>query len=235
MKFPKKIKAVLLDVDGVLIDSLEMWYIMFCKFMLAMGKKPWSKIRFRSVAGEWFFYLLKGYNKEDYFFIANKGNYYAHGKDLKKAFSDLEFKIVADKLKKEGVKMIFKNYIRLEYHAKIFPDTKKTLVALRKKGFKLATVTNTQKILSTHTLRRMGLLKYFDVSIFREDVKRIKPKPDMLLLAVKKLRVKKNEVIFIGDMRSDRAAAKAAGIYFIGRGTTGNKRIEKLPEILSLI
>jgi len=206
MKFPKKIKAVLLDVDGVLIDSLEMWYIMFCKFMLAMGKKPWSKIRFRSVAGEWFFYLLKGYPEAE-----------------------------ADKLKKEGVKMIFKNYIRLEYHAKIFPDTKKTLVALRKKGFKLATVTNTQKILSTHTLRRMGLLKYFDVSIFREDVKRIKPKPDMLLLAVKKLRVKKNEVIFIGDMRSDRAAAKAAGIYFIGRGTTGNKRIEKLPEILSLI
>ncbi len=206
MKFPKKIKAVLLDVDGVLIDSLEMWYIMFCKFMLAMGKKPWSKIRFRSVAGEWFFYLLKGYPKAE-----------------------------ANKLKKEGVKMIFKNYIRLEYHAKIFPDTKKTLVALRKKGFKLATVTNTQKILSTHTLRRMGLLKYFDVSIFREDVKRIKPKPDMLLLAVKKLRVKKNEVIFIGDMRSDRAAAKAAGIYFIGRGTTGNKRIEKLPEILSLI
>src|SRR3989344_2632446 len=117
MKFPKKIKAVLLDVDGVLIDSLEMWYIMFCKFMLAMGKKPWSKIRFRSVAGEWFFYLLKGYPEAE-----------------------------ADKLKKEGVKMIFKNYIRLEYHAKIFPDTKKTLVALRKKGFKLATVTNTQKI-----------------------------------------------------------------------------------------
>ena len=45
----------------------------------------------------------KRLNRDDHFFIVNKGDYYAHGEDLKKAFEDLEFKIVAEKLKSEPI------------------------------------------------------------------------------------------------------------------------------------
>ena len=45
----------------------------------------------------------KKVNKDEFFFIANKGAFYAHGEDLKTAFEDLEFKIVAEKLKKEPI------------------------------------------------------------------------------------------------------------------------------------
>jgi len=49
-------------------------------------------------------YSAKKVNKEEYFFIANKDSFCAHGKDLKTAIKDLEFKIVAEKLKKEPIK-----------------------------------------------------------------------------------------------------------------------------------
>jgi hypothetical protein len=37
-------------------------------------------------------------------FVASKDNFYAHGETLKKAISDLQFKVVAEKLKKEPIK-----------------------------------------------------------------------------------------------------------------------------------
>ena len=36
-------------------------------------------------------------------FVAQKGNYTAHGKTVKKAISDLEFKIISEKLKNEPI------------------------------------------------------------------------------------------------------------------------------------
>ncbi len=48
-------------------------------------------------------FSAKSVNKESYFFIANHNDYYAHAEDLKKAISDLQFKMVADKLKKEPI------------------------------------------------------------------------------------------------------------------------------------
>ena len=45
----------------------------------------------------------KRINRDEHFYIVNKGEYYAHGEELKKAFEDLEFKIVAEKLKAEPI------------------------------------------------------------------------------------------------------------------------------------
>ena len=54
-------------------------------------------------------------NKTDCF-IAEKDGFFAHGTDVKKAISDVQFKIVSEKLKKEPIKadtMISVNYYRL--------------------------------------------------------------------------------------------------------------------------
>ncbi len=48
-------------------------------------------------------YSAKKVNREDYFFIAKKGNYYSHSKNLKTAFEDLEFKIISEKLKNDPI------------------------------------------------------------------------------------------------------------------------------------
>jgi hypothetical protein len=48
-------------------------------------------------------YSAKKIGKPDKFFIVGRGNHYAHGSDLRKAFSDLEFKIISEKLKSEPI------------------------------------------------------------------------------------------------------------------------------------
>ena len=48
-------------------------------------------------------------------FIAQKGNFTAHGKTVKKSVQDLEFKILSDKIRKEPIKsdtIINKDYYR---------------------------------------------------------------------------------------------------------------------------
>src|SRR3989344_621584 len=109
---------------------------------------------------------------------------------------------------------------------------RESLKGLKKKGLTLATVTNTPRNLSFPTVQKFGLPKYFKTMVFRYDVKKIKPAPDMLLLALKRLNLKASQVIYIGDKHTDKIAARAAGIYFIGLKNAGNKRIEKLNQIV---
>ena len=48
-------------------------------------------------------YNAKKINKDESFVIVNQGLYYSHGKDVKIAFEDLQFKIASEKLKKEPI------------------------------------------------------------------------------------------------------------------------------------
>ncbi len=55
----------------------------------------------------------------------------------------------------------------------------------------------------------------FKVIITAEDFSRPKPDPEPLLLAAKKLGVEPNECVYIGDLETDMEAARAAGMRFI--------------------
>jgi hypothetical protein len=48
-------------------------------------------------------FSAKKVNKEESFFIVKKDDYCAHGEDLRKAFEDVKFKVVAEKLKNEPI------------------------------------------------------------------------------------------------------------------------------------
>jgi hypothetical protein len=68
---------------------------MFCEILT---ERTWTK-----EGKEYNIFSAKKVNKDEYFFIANLENYYAHGKDLTDAFKDLEFKIIAEKLKNDPI------------------------------------------------------------------------------------------------------------------------------------
>ena len=70
--------------------------------------------------------ILKGYNAKgvkdnaivkEPCFVAEKGEYQAHGQDLKQAIKDLDFKILSDKIKKEPISM--EDYITPEKYRMI--------------------------------------------------------------------------------------------------------------------
>ena len=67
-------------------------------------------------------------------------------------------------------------------------------------------------------LSHLGIEKFFDVLMTAEKYSKPKPNPEPLLLALKKLNLKPDQVVYIGDTQIDADAAKAAGITFIHYG-----------------
>lgn len=113
------------------------------------------------------------------------------------------------------------------------PDAAPLLARLQGNGVKLALVTNTVGPLAGQILRRAGLEHFFGALATADRVAKAKPAPDLLQLACRELQVSANEAWMVGDSRFDREAAQAAGVFFVGLGIDGAKRIERLSDFES--
>ncbi len=80
---------------------------------------------------------------------------------------------------------------------------------------------------------RFGLGPYLDLVVGTNDVERPKPAPDMLELCVARLGTTAQRSLFVGDAETDRQAAEAAGMPFLGVGEQSGaaQRIEQLHEL----
>ena len=83
------------------------------------------------------------------------------------------------------------------------------------KKYELAIISNSPKEIVDTSLKNTHLQEFFKVIVTASDVKRIKPDKEPFELAIKKLKVKRNEVVYIGDMIYDYLGAKSAKIDFI--------------------
>jgi len=103
-----------------------------------------------------------------------------------------------------------------EATAKPYPDAESTLAHLRRNGYKLGLVTDTDGIRGAKRKRakRLWLARFFDtIVVGGEDTPHTKPSPDSFLLAARKLRVLPNECVVVGDKPfTDVRGAKAAGM-----------------------
>lgn len=78
--------------------------------------------------------------------------------------------------------------------------------------YTLAIVSGTYRELIMPMLKKHDIQKYFTHIIAREDVQHAKPDPEGLLLCIKKLNIKPQEALFIGDMTIDIDMGRAAGV-----------------------
>jgi len=75
-------------------------------------------------------------------------------------------------------------------------------------------ITNTSREAANRILSINKITDFFEVVITREDVKRLKPDPEGIQLALKRLNAQ--DFVFVGDLVHDsRAAEKAGGISII--------------------
>lgn len=81
---------------------------------------------------------------------------------------------------------------------------------------KLCVVTTKANAPAKILLEHLGILKYFEFIIGRDDVKMPKPDPEPILLALKKLGSEKKYTFMIGDTTLDIKAAKSAGVWGLG-------------------
>lgn len=172
-------------MDGVLINSFDAWFAALNKLLKENKKKPYAKREF----------YLK-------FWRHSPGTF----KVTQQCFpekSRKEQKALDEQLNKHW----------RSYHSKVkMFNVKPTLKALKKKRVKMCIVSATPHKSVLHILRKKDLLKYFSFIIGEEDVKHQKPHPESINKAVRRLKLKKNECLYVGDSLADSGAARAAGV-----------------------
>lgn len=117
-------------------------------------------------------------------------------------------------------------------NVKPFPGTVHVLKFLRKNNIRIGVVTSTpEKNISD----KMKLLDIDNVSgmietvISAGDVTRKKPYPDPLILCMERMALSPDQCVYVGDMKIDIAAGKAAGMKTIGV-LTGFESFEDLSQ-----
>jgi HAD superfamily hydrolase (TIGR01509 family) len=99
----------------------------------------------------------------------------------------------------------------------VLPGVMDYIHEAKRLGLKLAIASSSpHSWVDTHA-RRLGIFDYFDRVICQDEVgvDRTKPNPDLFLLALDQLKVRKNEAIVFEDSPNGVRAARAAGIFVV--------------------
>lgn len=103
----------------------------------------------------------------------------------------------------------------LAEHVRCFPGLEATLRQLRDLGLRLGICTGSRGE-SFRPLEQQGLLGLFDVVVTAADVKERKPHPEGLLRCLEVLGVEPAGAAYVGDAMLDMTAARAAGMLAMG-------------------
>jgi pyrophosphatase PpaX len=99
---------------------------------------------------------------------------------------------------------------------KEFEGVIETVETLKSKGYKLAIVTTKREDVALKGMRLMKLDPFFDVVVAYDHVKKVKPDPEPIMLALEQLNAKPEEAMMVGDNFHDILAGKNAGTKTVG-------------------
>ena len=158
---------------------------------------------------------------------------------------DLKHNLDAWNLDEEAGHYCIDKQLELVELIELFPDVKEVLSRIKHEyKYKVGLVTNTPKKNVTRILEHFQLARLFDVVITGDDVHEGKPNAEMVIEACRRLKVKPENAILVGDTESDFQAGKSAGCTVIGIGADAKSgvntdididmHIANLNELLSL-
>lgn len=180
------IKAVLFDVDGVLIDSFEANCRFFQDLMIRFGYAPPTQEQYKSM-----FHLPM--------------------RDTIIALTHLTDENKIHKIWDAGRSREVSYHTEL---MALPADAKETIQKLAK-TFLLGVVTSRVKEGVYEAPALADLKPLFQTTVTYQDTVNHKPHPEPLLLAAKNLEVAPAEAVYIGDAQTDMEAARSAGMKFI--------------------
>ncbi|MBI5881047.1 HAD-IA family hydrolase [archaeon] len=199
------IKAVIFDIDNTLVDFLEMKKKSLgpaVDAMISAGLKMSREEALKKI-----YELYKIYGME----------YKLIFQEFLKAVNQFHYKILA-----AGI-----IGYRSKREVKPYPGMLAVLQKLKKKALKLAIVSDAPSLKAWLRLTYMGIEEMFDVVVAFDDTKIAKPAALPFEKAVAELRVKREEVLMIGD-RPDRDIEGAKHVGFVSCfARYGNTEIAK--------
>lgn len=117
--------------------------------------------------------------------------------------------------------------------AQPYEETLKVLENL-KKDYKLILVSNTDPFSINSVMEKYDMKKYFDKILLSCETGKLKSNPELFAETLKKLKLKKDQVVLIGDsIESDMKCAEAAGITGILVDRRGTREFESKISTLS--
>ena len=186
-----RIKALLFDFDGLILDTetpeYQVWKAIYREHGFELPEEEWGQI----IGG----YGISSFDAAEHLALLSQGR--------------LDSISLRDRHRSESHAITLAQAV--------LPGVADYLKEAKRLGLKLAIASSsTHSWVDTHA-RRLGVFDYFDRVICRDDVEpgRTKPYPDLYLLALEQLKVRKNEAIVFEDSPNGVRAAQSAGIFVV--------------------
>lgn len=210
-----KIKYLLFDMDGVLVDSMQCHVQSWQKALLDFGLEVKTDDLFH-LGGVSFVDTIK--------ILSNKYN---------KNFSDDDL---------HNIHKLKLKYFDENYHITVFDGIIDYLNLLKEKGFRICIVSGAIRDVVDRVVSE-NFKGMFEFTISEDDVENGKPNPEPYLMARDKFGVSSDECLVVEDSPSGILSAKAGGIKVFGITTTlkaeelyeANKIFESHKELFDYI
>ncbi len=179
------IKAIIFDLDGVLVDMPEGHFESLNKALGLFGARI---------------------NKDEH-------NSYFNGLPTRKKIDKLEEQGRLPSGLKETINLIKQKYTKEIIPKYCIPDYSKIIMLkyLKNQGLLIGCCSNSTKETLHLMLKSAQIFDFFDLIIGNDEIKNPKPHPEIYLEAFSKFNVKPEEVIIVEDSPHGIASAKASG------------------------
>ena len=178
----RRLPAILFDLDGTLIDSIEL--------ILNSARYAFAKLERECPSDEeW----LAGVGIPLFTMFARYAHDEAEKAELIAAYREYQME----------------HHDRL---IRCYDDVVDTVAELRTRGHELAIVTSKSEYLSLRALTQVGLARHIDTIVGCDASTRHKPDPEPVRIALHRLDCAPADAIFVGDSIHDIRAGNAAGV-----------------------
>ena len=218
-KFPLQVSAILIDLDGTLLDTAPELAEAANRMLRDMGRAPVQQALLRSYIGNGIAWLVKR---------ALTGDMHAEPNPA---------------LYDQALPIFELHYTELLLESKPFDGVVRGLDALQAASFRLGCITNKVARYTEPLLNGIGLAHYFEIILSGDSLPEKKPHPMPLLHAAAFFGVPVERVLLIGDSLSDALAARAAGcpVFCVPYGYNHGEPVERLdidaviPELIGAL
>ncbi|AGF55928.1 beta-phosphoglucomutase family hydrolase [Clostridium saccharoperbutylacetonicum] len=202
-------KAVIFDMDGVLVDSEPMYFeierYLFSYFKVNVSKEQHEALVGTSLENMW-----------------------------EKLIKDNNLKQSKEKIVDYHKKYVIKH---VEGLRELLPtkNIKELLEDLKEKDIKIGLASSSPKDLINIILNKLNIKKFFQIIVSGDEVEKSKPHPEIFIKVAQLLNVAPNECVVIEDSSNGVNAAVAAGMKCIGFSNphSGKQNLENADIIIN--
>jgi phosphoglycolate phosphatase len=187
-QFPLTVEAIMIDLDGTLLDTIPDLAVATNLMLEALGDAVLPLDTVRNFVGKGIPRLVE-----------------------RALARDIDGKASAEAMAR-ALPVFERFYTEVNgHHTTMYPGVREGLEQMHDAGFRLACVTNKAGAFTLPLLERMDLAQFFEQTVSGDSLPRKKPDPMQLLHVCKEFAIAPARMLMVGDSLNDVQAARAAG------------------------